>query len=617
MSIAALNQVYDEVRRLGIAGSNLASGDFRLKKIVPILDKSAEKAPVFGKVSAAITKLTDGPSKESPTALLELSTLTSAILYTQGETGKEGKLEPLATQDFGLVVSNTSARMMKPLIEALTSTGSGRMELIKEAYERGAFKDLRLVKLAIKAIEDPYAEIGDFVADKVLPMYGMTIFPEIQASFDIKGKGDDARRLKLMHKLAPASTKETVTKSLEEGSTEVKLAAIECLKGSVESIPFLLDAVKAKAKDVRSAALRALAPIDDDKVVETLITALKGKDADTFCGEIGINPNKKLKAYVIEALNKNLDAIPKGLPKEKPKLGAWTDETYRLLQGLKNRKDSIVEKFLIDRFAQRDSIVKYLKSDNYHDGEMIVSDIIEMLVEFGSTATFQCLVDAREQMPPEHLDASFIACAKTLTPKEVYANFEPIYVADPKGKSKDAQLVRERSEEIGAILDTIGEHRLGERSWDTSSIATVYRSIELDPRWMDAAIAKKDTEVVVALMHQPHPKAAKYLSEIVSSELSKKKNDPDYSLVNVLRALIRINHPQISDQFVEFLQKTSKSVQSHWWWNWHLASLIPTLPKEAIPKLEAIIPTINEKLLDTMVSAIDTLKQKYPTKTGA
>ena len=37
MSIAVLTQVYDEIRRLAVAGSVVASGDFRLKKLVPAL----------------------------------------------------------------------------------------------------------------------------------------------------------------------------------------------------------------------------------------------------------------------------------------------------------------------------------------------------------------------------------------------------------------------------------------------------------------------------------------------------------------------------------------------------------------------------------------------------
>jgi hypothetical protein len=81
MSIAVLNQVSDETRRLAIAGSNLASGDFRLKKLIEPLNKSAAKAPVFGQVAKSIQKLIDAPPKESAQALLDLSSLVSAIRW--------------------------------------------------------------------------------------------------------------------------------------------------------------------------------------------------------------------------------------------------------------------------------------------------------------------------------------------------------------------------------------------------------------------------------------------------------------------------------------------------------------------------------------------------------
>ena len=93
--------------------------------------------------------------------------------------------------------------MLKPLLEALSTTGSGRLEIIKDAHERGDVPRLRLVKPALAALDDPYPEIGDFVAEKVLPLYGKAILPELRAKFDHKGRGGHVRRLQLMHELDP------------------------------------------------------------------------------------------------------------------------------------------------------------------------------------------------------------------------------------------------------------------------------------------------------------------------------------------------------------------------------------------------------------------------------
>src|SRR5688572_6705225 len=101
MSIAVLNQVYDETRRLAIAGSVVAPGDFRLKKLVEPITKAGEKAPVFAKVAQAINKVVESDEKSSAEAVLELSTLVNAILYTQGETGQTGELKPIETTNLG------------------------------------------------------------------------------------------------------------------------------------------------------------------------------------------------------------------------------------------------------------------------------------------------------------------------------------------------------------------------------------------------------------------------------------------------------------------------------------------------------------------------------------
>src|SRR5262249_42243433 len=101
MSIPVLVQTYDELRRLAIAGSVVAPGDFRLKKLVPQLEQAGQKAPVFAKVSEAVRRLIDSDEKSSACALLEVTTLVNAILYTQGETGSDGDFAPIRTIDLG------------------------------------------------------------------------------------------------------------------------------------------------------------------------------------------------------------------------------------------------------------------------------------------------------------------------------------------------------------------------------------------------------------------------------------------------------------------------------------------------------------------------------------
>ena len=204
MSLALIEESAKEVRRLAIAGSPLAVGDFRIKKLVAPLEQAGAKVPVFAQVAKSITELANGTEAESAARLLALSTLLNAILYTQGQIGTDAPFTEMEVFATKCSSTRTTARALKPLIAALTNSGGGRFEIIKSACERGALNDLRLIDPAIQALGDSYPEMADLVAEKILPAYGPGIIPRLKRGLDLKGKKSDARRLKVMHQLEPA-----------------------------------------------------------------------------------------------------------------------------------------------------------------------------------------------------------------------------------------------------------------------------------------------------------------------------------------------------------------------------------------------------------------------------
>src|SRR5262249_48224593 len=158
MSLALIQESAKEVRRLAIAGSPLAVGDFRLKKLIAPLEQAGAKVPVFGQVAKAIGDLVNGKEADSSAHLLSLSTLLNAILYTQGQTGADGDYRELELFVAKCPSTRTTARVLKPVIQALTSTGGGRFEVVNEAVKRGVFNDLRLIEPAVRALDDNYPE---------------------------------------------------------------------------------------------------------------------------------------------------------------------------------------------------------------------------------------------------------------------------------------------------------------------------------------------------------------------------------------------------------------------------------------------------------------------------
>lgn len=608
MSIAVLTQVYDETRRLAIAGSNLASGDFRLKKLVPPLEAAAAKAPVFGKVAEAINRLVESDTKTSADALLELNTLVSAVLYTQGETGVAGELTPIESSDFGLPTSNASARLLKPLIEALTTTGSGREEMIKDAHQRGAFKDLRLVRLAVAAIDDPYAPIADYIADNVLPLYGKAIYEDLRTTYNPKAKGGQVRRLHLMHKLDPEQTHELVEQALEAGSADMKVAAIECLAGKEESLSYLLEQAKAKSSDVRRAALKALATFDNEEVLATLIKALSGNDLAIAAEPASQNRSPKLLAFLLEQTEKELRELL--ALKDKEKLKKATTHFYNLLLCFAGRDDRQSLALLGKLFDQREAIGA-LKGET--DGQDINRRIASLMIKSGDKSALKQITDAHATLSSEVLDRAILAAVLTRKPKEVYDLFAPYYTAatEKKKKSDASSQKRDVLRQVLTYLSEGRRHAYGYRYFgydlDAIELGEQAKSIELDPRWLEAAVATSDTDMVLNLARPKHKPTHDYLSKVLGEMLAK-KGDLDYQAWQVMETILRVEHPQAVEHFMAALNKAAGKKQ-HYYSYW-LVRLVPMLPKSAAPQIEALLPSMHEKLVDQIAPYLAELQAK-------
>ena len=600
MSIPVLTQVYDEVRRLSIAGSVLAVGDFRLKKLIPPLEQSGQKAPVFAKVAGAVTKLVESNEKSSADALLELSTLVNAILYTQGETGLAGKLQPIKTTDLGQRQTQTSARVLKPLLEALTTTGSGRLEVIKDAHERGAFRDLRLVSAALDALDDPYPEIADLIAKDVLPIYGAAILPELREKFDPKGKGrgGHVRRLRLMHQLDREGSRAIVKQALDEGTTEIRVQAIECLGSDPDDLDFLLEQSKAKAKDVRTAALRALANSDAAAAVQALSAAIEGNDLEIAIESARASRNPDLLKFVQSKATAEFQELLKAKEKDKAKLGKQVTRVLNLLRCLRGRDDAKTESFLINAFEQRDKLVAI-------KAEPSGSDVLELLVLLMANCPKQAqaaLIDSQDSLTEANFAQAFVAACRSRSPGQVFELFSPYLLATSGGKKTKKVGAAAKAEVLSSAL------RSGGRYWHLWIVqgGQFDFTISLDPRWLDLAVELGDFELVRNLAVPGHVAAGRMFMEAFEKEFKNMKEIHQLNIV--LGSLIRMKHPDATDAMLRTITKlAAKGQDTNLWWT---AKLIGDLPADAAPKLEAVLPSLSDKALDYVLDGIQKLKNK-------
>jgi hypothetical protein len=591
MSIAVLTQVYDEMRRLAIAGSMVAPGDFRLKKLIPPLEQAGAKAPVFAKVADAVKAVVEGTEQTSATALLELTALVNAILYTQGETGAAGALAPIETTNLGTTMSQASARVLKPLFEALTSTGSGRLELIKDAHERDAFRDLRLVKPALDALDDPYAEIADLIAEKILPIYGKAILPELRAKFDMKGRAGHPRRLRLMHALDASDTRDIVKQALETGSKEVKVAAIECLGSEKEDLSYLIDQASAKAQEVRQAAYRALASMNDDAAVALLQKAMTGRDLEIAAQSLRHSRNAKLLHYIIAGADQEMSAL--AALKDKKEISQKIARIRTLLGCLYRREDAASEAFLLKLFARRNQLAKMKGTDL--SGTDLNQEVVQVMAS-GTKKLQSALAEAHEALSAEELAVAFGAARQALPADKVFALFSLYVTAKVDDKKKRGDAAWEKREAICVALGAHGHY------WARREDHAM-----LDPRWLDVAVGLKQLDMVRHLARPGHAAANAFLKETFDHVLHKSKALDD--CFPVVSAMAAAAHPAATDAFLACLDKHAKKAHGYHHGYW-FAQVIPELPKAAIPRIEAVVSTLPDKMADSVVAYLQQLREK-------
>jgi hypothetical protein len=599
MSIAVLNQVYDEARRLAVAGSVVAPGDFRLKKLVAPLEQAGAKAPVFAKVAECAKAVVEGSEATSARSLLELTSLVSAVLYTQGETGHPGKLEPIETIDLGGAVAQTSARLLKPLLEALTETGSGRVEVIRDAHQQGAFRDLRLVRPALAGLDDPYADVADFLAETVLPMYGRAILSELRAKYDPKGGKGHPRRLKLMHALDPAGTRELVKQALESGSKEVKVAAIECLGAGKEDLAFLVEQAGAKTQDVRGAAYRALARTNAPAAVAVLAAAITGKDLGLAAAAVAESKNDKLINLLVDEIRKETDALVK--LKDKKKVSEKVDRITALFRALPDREHAGADALVFDLFNRRGELAR-VKGTGFAGSDVVEAVFARMLD--GPKPVQAALARAHAKLDDQDLTFAAIAGRRSLPAAEVYDLFSP-YVTAAIGKKPGKK--DKAASKRDSVLDGLGADHVPNYWPDAEDDNDEQGKMPaLDPRWLDLGLKTEDLGLVHAACQPGHSGAHAFLSNRLAEELAKKTST---AIDDIVVTMIRFEHPGATDALIAAYEKFVLKVKGHAYTYWY-ESAIPTLPKSAIPQLEAFIPKVKSADADDWLTAIQKLRDK-------
>jgi len=566
MSTALLQELHREVRRIYIAGSDLAEGDFRLKRLLPQLQQLGERAPVFKRLAdlttAVMAPTEQGAGKPSSAETLQdLGSLLGSVLYTQGATAPEGALQPIEHKR-SMMDTAASYRKLSALQEALTTTGAGRYEIVCEAAEQGLFHDLRMLRPAVAALNDPYAELADVIATRVLPQLGEDIVPVLLASFDSSGGKSESRKLQVLAKIDKTTYLELIAEAACSGSDEVRTTAISLLHGEEAYEDKLLEWSRDKKKAIRQAAYHALSGLEREAVLQRLYEGVTGKDAEIAAEAVRDNASLLLMERVVAQLQAKLNELADN-ELESKKAETWVNKLLPLMSALEGKQSERLQAVYIEA----------LQNTKLHKEPFLLVTRIgaQYLVQYGDRPAMELLI-ALEKQNAFFLPFAFRISHRHLTPAELYDHY-----AAPMERTNGDQQQRKA---VKQILNLLQEQLISngyesfEAPWSDAEEPAMMNCTRFatmddirnnwDSRWLNWVLAYNEIILVAAFAVPGHHKAELYLRD----KLHKNPELRHYA-GTILMGLQRVRVTDLSELLMTVLEdgrnRTIYSIQAPVW----------------------------------------------------
>ncbi len=268
MDLTPLYELRERLRAGAIAGAALATEDFRLSRALEGLAPLEKASPVFAKLGQLARSVQAPDCPDRAGAMLEAITLCDAVLCTQGAVAVPGELTPLPPRAGGAVLTNAPYSVVAPLVEALTTSGSGHYSTVIDTHNvhPELFSDYRVRNALIKALGASYAELADQVG-RWLMEEDQSILPLLTEGFDPAGKKEMARRVQIIDAVAGGSLNDWYLAQLETAKKTVRPLLLYALRHRPENLETLIALEKKEKGDNKEAVRWALARIQNPDAI--------------------------------------------------------------------------------------------------------------------------------------------------------------------------------------------------------------------------------------------------------------------------------------------------------------------------------------------------------------
>lgn len=262
MDLRPLYTLKDALENTAATGTDAVMEDQELQSAVAAFAPLAAAVSSFGQLGREAVTLLAAEPEERPARLGDaLRTVTSAARRL-GTADVPGELTPLAGGDGNCV--NAAYSRIQPLIEALRSSGAGRISFVEEMYAAHPeyFSDFRVMPGLVDALCGAHGEWEEVLAS-ILSAQGRSAVAFLEEGFEPDGHREMARRVYWAARLGGAEANGWLLSILPSCVKEAREITLAALGVSQENAPLLRELYRTESGKCRDAALRALARMED------------------------------------------------------------------------------------------------------------------------------------------------------------------------------------------------------------------------------------------------------------------------------------------------------------------------------------------------------------------
>ena len=279
MNLTPIYELKSRLRAAAIAGTNLLSEDFRLKKAAEGFAPLEKASPVFVKISEMTNNLL---VDNSPANLLDTITLVDSVIITLGTVDAKGEIEELETIGGGEILDAPYSQL-SAVTDALTTKGGGNFNTFREIWKehREVLNDYRVRPVLVTGMGASYAELADAVTE-VVEGIGSDMLPLLKEGFDPKGKKEMIRRINAIEKIGGAEENAFYLEQLESAEKDIRREQMFALRPDVSNANKLSELAKTEKGKMKTAAMSSLIALDCEKSAEFFAEYSKKKPVEVL-----------------------------------------------------------------------------------------------------------------------------------------------------------------------------------------------------------------------------------------------------------------------------------------------------------------------------------------------